>query len=167
MWSFAELVSTTPMPLTNQAQWKATASHNPDAAANGISGEGTTRWESAAAQEPGMWFQVELPQPVNVAEVLVDVLAGGRGNLGFGFGRGRGSMPSGPLVAYRLQVSMDGTTWSEPIAEGQGQNPTTTIAIKSPTPAKFVRITQTGTPQNPTAWAIQRVRILTVGSSTP
>jgi hypothetical protein len=166
MWSFAELVATTPMPLTNQAQWKATASHNPDAAANGISGEGPTRWESAAAQEPGMWFQIELPQPVNVAEVMVDVLAGGRGNLGFGFGRGRGSMPAGPLVAYRLQVSMDGTTWSEPVAEGAGQNPTTTITVK-PVQAKFVRITQTGTPQNPTAWAIQRVRILTVGSIGP
>jgi hypothetical protein len=76
-------------------------------------------------------------------------------------------MPAGALAAYKLQVSMDGTTWSEPIAEGQGQNPTTTMAIKSPVPAKFVRITQTGTPQNPTAWAIQRVRILTVGSSTP
>jgi len=164
MWSFAELVSTTPMPLTNQSQWKATASHNPDAAANGINGEGTTRWESAAAQEPGMWFQIELPQPANVVEVLVDTLAGGRGNLGFGFGRGRGSMPAGPLAAYRLQVSMDGTTWSEPLAEGAGQNPTTTITIK-PVQAKFVRITQTGTPQNPTGWAIQRVRIFTVGTS--
>ncbi len=84
MWSFAELVSTTPMPLLNQAQWKATASHNAAAASDGINGEGTTRWESAVAQEPGMWFQIELPQPVNVAEILVDTLAGGRGGFGFG-----------------------------------------------------------------------------------
>ena len=113
-----------------------------------------------------MWFQIELPQPVNVAEVLVDTLTGGRGNLGFGFGRGRGGVPAGPLSAYRVQVSTDGTTWSEPVAEGQGQSPTTTIVFK-PVQARFVRITQTGTPQNPTAWAIQRIRIFTVGSVTP
>jgi len=164
MWSFAELVSTTPMPLLNQVEWKATASHNPDAAASGINGEGTTRWESAVAQEPGMWFQIELPQPVNVAEILVDTLAGGRG--GFGFGRGRGTLPAGPLSAYRVQVSMDGTTWSEPVAEGQGQNPTTTITLK-PVQARFVRITQTGTPQPASAWAIQRVRIFAIGGVKP
>ena len=162
MWSFAELVSTTPMPLVNQAQWKATASHNPEAAANGINGEGTTRWESGAPQAPGMWFQIELPQPAQVAEILVDTLAGGRGNFGFGRGRG-GALPAGPLASYSVQVSMDGTTWSAPIAEGPGQNPTTTITFK-PVQAKFVRITQTGTPQNASAWAIQRVRIFTIGT---
>ncbi len=164
MWSFAELVSATPMPLVNQTQWKATASHNPEAAANGINGEGTTRWESAVAQEPGMWFQIELPQPANVAEIVVDTLAGGRG--GFGFGRGRGTLPAGPAAAYRVQVSMDGATWGEPVAEGQGQNPTTTITLK-PVQARFVRITQTGTPQPASAWAIQRVRIFTIGAAKP
>ncbi len=110
-----------------------------------------------------MWFQIELPQPAQVAEVLLDTLAGGRGNLGFGFGRGRGALPAGPLASYSVQVSMDGTTWSAPIAEGPGQNPTTTITFK-PVQAKFVRITQTGTPQNASAWAIQRVRIFTIGT---
>ena len=166
MWSFAELVSSTPMPLVNQADWKVSASHNNETAANGINGQGPTRWESGAAQEPGMWFQVELPQPVNVAEVLIDVLAGGRGNLGFGIGRGRGGAPSGALSAYKLQVSMDGSTWSEPVAEGQGQSPTTTIAVK-PVQAKFVRVTLTAAPPTPLGWAIQRLRIFTVGSVTP
>jgi mono/diheme cytochrome c family protein len=161
MWTYAELVSTTPLPLLNQAQWKATASHNAEAAGNGINGEGTTRWESGVAQTPGMWFQIELPQPVNVAEILVDVLAGGRG--GFGFGRGRGALPAGPLASYRVQVSMDGAAWSEPVAEGPGQNPTTTIAI-TPVPARFVRITQTGTPATAAQWAIQRVRIFSLGA---
>ena len=162
MWSFAELVSTTPMPLVNQAQWKATASHNPEAAANGINGVGTTRWETGAPQAPGMWFQIELPQPAQVAEVLLDTLAGGRANFGFGRGRG-GALPAGPPASYSIQVSTDGSTWSAPIAEGPGQNPTTTITFK-PVQAKFVRITQTGTPQNASAWAIQRVRIFTIGT---
>jgi mono/diheme cytochrome c family protein/glucose/arabinose dehydrogenase len=167
MWSFAELVSTTPMPLLNHAEWKATASHNAEAAGNGINGEGTTRWESAVAQEPGMWFQIELPQAVNVAEIFIDTQAGGRGGFGGrGRGRGRGGVPAGPLTAYRVQVSMDGTTWSEPVAAGQGQNPTTTVAFK-PVPARFVRITQTGTPATAAAWAIQRVRIFAVGAAKP
>jgi mono/diheme cytochrome c family protein len=163
MWSFSELVSTTPMPLLTQAQWKASASHNTETAGNGINGEGTTRWESGAVQEPGMWYQVELPQPANIVEVHVDALAGGRGNFGFGFGRGRGGVPSGSLAAYRVQVSSDGTTWSDAVAEGKGQNPTTTIVMK-PVVARFIRITLTAAPPNAIGWAIQRVRILTVGN---
>ena len=112
-----------------------------------------------------MWFQIELPQPVNVAEVLIDVLSGGRGNLGFGIGRGRGGVPSGAVSAYKLQVSMDGTAWSD-VAEGQGQSPTTTVTVK-PVQAKFVRVTVTTAPPTPLGWAIQRLRIFTVGSVTP
>jgi hypothetical protein len=110
-----------------------------------------------------MWFQIELPRPVTVAEILVDVSAGGRrGAGGFG-GRGRGgALPSGALSAYQVQVSMDGTTWGAPVAEGQGQNPTTTITL-GPVQARFIRITQTATPQNPIGWAIQRIRIFAIG----
>jgi hypothetical protein len=102
---------------------------------------------------------------VSVAEVMVDTLAGGRGNMGFGlFGRGRGgAAPAAALVAYRVQVSTDGTTWSDALAEGQGQAPTTTMTLSKPTQAKFIRITQTGTPVKPLGWAIQRVRVLAIG----
>ena len=113
-----------------------------------------------------MWFQIELPQAVTVAEILVDTLAGGRGGFGFGRGRGRGTLPVAALSSYRVQVSMDGATWSEPVAEGPGQNPTTTIAVK-PVTARFVRITQTATPPVAAAWAIQRVRIFTLGTAKP
>jgi hypothetical protein len=57
---------------------------------------------------------------------------------------------------------MDGTTWGAPVAEGQGQNPTTTITL-GPVQARFIRITQTATPQNPIGWAIQRIRIFAIG----
>ena len=99
-----------------------------------------------------MWFQIELPQPINVAEIIVDTLAGGRGNVGFGFGRGRGgAAPAAALSAYRVQVSMDGTTWSEPVAEGQGQDADDDDDARKPVQAKFVRITQTATPPKPTS----------------
>jgi glucose/arabinose dehydrogenase/mono/diheme cytochrome c family protein len=161
MWSFAELASTTPMPLTNQSDWKASASHNNENAANGINGSGTTRWTTNARQEPGMWFQIELPQPTTIAEIIVDASMGG-GFAGFG-GRGTGGMPALGMSAYRLQVSMDGTTWGDPIAEGQGQptNPTTVMSF-APVQAKFVRITQTQSVQFNVGWAIQRVRIFAI-----
>ena len=51
-----------------------------------------------------------------------------------------GTFPRG----YRVQLSMDGSTWGAPVAEGQGSGLTTMIAF-SPAAAKFIRITQTGT----------------------
>jgi mono/diheme cytochrome c family protein/glucose/arabinose dehydrogenase len=160
-WTFAELAATTPMPLVNQAEWKATASHNADTAANGINGSGATRWATALRQEPGMWYQIELPQPTTIAEIIVDASTSG-GFGGFG-GRGTGGIPALSMAGYRLQVSMDGATWSDPIAEGQG-NPITPTTVMSfaPVRAKFVRITQTQTVQFNVAWAIQRVRIFAI-----
>jgi mono/diheme cytochrome c family protein/glucose/arabinose dehydrogenase len=165
-WTLAELAETTPTLLTNQSEWKATASHNPDTAANGLNGTGTTRWDSGAVQEPGMWFQVELPRPTNVAEILIDTFVGGRGGL-FG-GRGRGNtIPGLTATAYRVQVSMDGTTWSDPVAEGQGAGAiaaTTPVALTKPVQARFIRITQTGTPPNQFGWGIQRIRVFAIGA---
>jgi mono/diheme cytochrome c family protein/glucose/arabinose dehydrogenase len=160
-WTLAELAATTPMPLANQSEWKATASHNTETAADGINGSGATRWTTAARQEPGMWYQIELPQPATVAEIIVDASTSG-GFGGFG-GRGTGGIPAIGMSAYRLQVSMDGTTWSDPLAEGQGQPTTpTTVMSFAPVQAKFVRITQTAAVQFNVAWAIQRVRIFAI-----
>jgi glucose/arabinose dehydrogenase/mono/diheme cytochrome c family protein len=162
MWSFAELAAATPLPLTNQAEWKASASHNTEGAANGINGTGSTRWTSNARQEPGMWYQIELPQPTTIAEIIVDASPAGGGLGGFR-GSGSGTMAAFGMTAYRLQVSMDGTTWSEPIAEGKGGglNPTTVMSF-APVQARFIRVTQTGSVQFPVAWAIQRFRIFAI-----
>ena len=43
---------------------------------------------------------------------------------------------------YQVQVSMDGTTWSKPVAEGKGTG-SRTDATFAPAKARFVRITQT------------------------
>jgi hypothetical protein len=39
------------------------------------------------------------------------------------------------------------------------------MSLSAPTRAKFIRVTQTGTPANAVAWAIQRVRIFTIGAA--
>ena len=65
-----------------------------------------------------------------------------------------GTYPRG----YRVQTSLDGKTWSAPVAEGQGSGSPTVIAFR-PVRLKFVRITQTATAGDVPAWAMQRLRL--------
>ena len=66
--------------------------------------------------------------------------------------------PARGPVAYTLQLSMDGTTWGAPVAQGPGETPTTIIAFPA-AQAKFIRITQTGTATNNEFWGIQQLRV--------
>jgi hypothetical protein len=75
-----------------------------------------------------------------------------------------GGVPSGAVSAYKLQVSMDGTAWSD-VAEGQGQSPTTTVTVK-PVQAKFVRVTQTATVENAPPLSIQQLRLYRTPATT-
>ena len=152
-WTYAELVASTPTPLRPEPTWTASASHNPDAAASALNFAG---WSTNAPQEPGMWFQIALPAPVMLTEIQFNSLP-----------RRRGWGPDAPPPqmtsphGYRVQVSMDGTTWSPPVAEGQSLATTTTIAFE-PAEARFVRITQTATPEGEAPpWSMQRLRLFT------
>ncbi len=129
-----------------------------------------------------MWFQVELPEAVNVTEVQFDAAGGGRlggggGNRGRG-GRGAPPAATGTTVArrsrldavrlaapppaigyarrFRVDVSVDGTSWL-PVAEGSGA-PLTTAAFR-PTRAKVVRITQTADAPGEPPWVVQNLRL--------
>jgi mono/diheme cytochrome c family protein/glucose/arabinose dehydrogenase len=162
-WTQATLEAAVPTPL-DRTGWRLSASHGTNTAANILQQDANppVRWESAAPQVPGMWFQVELPQATRISEIIMEVTVPVPGRFGGG-GRGRGAMPTAPPANYSVQVSADGSTWSTPIAQGPGQNPKTTITFP-PVEAKFVRITQTGTPANPQAgWAIQRLTIFRAG----
>jgi hypothetical protein len=90
-WTLAELMPTVPAPLDDAASWKLSASVNAEAAANFST---TGRWDTAGPQQPGMWFQIELAEPANVAEVQLDATAPtGRGNAGLGGFGGLGVTP--------------------------------------------------------------------------
>jgi glucose/arabinose dehydrogenase/mono/diheme cytochrome c family protein len=173
-WTVAELESTLPIRIEETSTWKLTASHNGDAAGNPINGAG--RWDSGAPQQPGMWYQIELPAATRISEVQLDSavpfsFAGGRRGRGAAPGRGgpgpagaRGGAPPAPAagpVRYKVQVSMDGSTWSD-AAEGDGQTPTTVIAF-APTESRFIRITETAPARNNEQWAIAAVRVYRVG----
>ena len=78
---------------------------------------------------------------------------------------GRGSPPpvfgSFPL-GYQVQVSMDGKSWSAPVAEGKG-SPATTVATFRPVQARFIRVTQTDSGQNAPPWSVLNFRVYAVG----
>jgi mono/diheme cytochrome c family protein len=158
-WTLAELLPIVPTPLANTAEWKLSASHNTAAAANALGTTPGARWESGAPQQPVMWFQIELPQAVTVAELQMDAMATGPGGRGRG-GRGAGPPAVAP-VAYSVQVSLDGTTWQPPVAQGAGSMPTTTVSLPR-VQARFIRVNETGIAQNGEGWGIQQVRVLTV-----
>src|SRR5215471_2757761 len=65
-WPIPELESTLPRLIVRDPSWKATASHNPAIAPNGF---GIQPWTSGEPQKSGMWYQVELSQPTEIAEV--------------------------------------------------------------------------------------------------
>ncbi len=185
-WTLPELEASLPRVMTNAAEWRLSASHNTEAAMNATGTVPGGRWDTAgAAQQPGMWFQIELPQPTTVSEVQIDTaLPFGRGRRG-----GRGAAPPaagrdserggtgaarsaarrrrGPRRTTgadrrpgRLQrAALDGRQrLGPPVAQGAGAAPTTVMQF-APADAKFIRITQTGSASNGEQWAIAQVRI--------
>jgi mono/diheme cytochrome c family protein/glucose/arabinose dehydrogenase len=145
-WTLGELEASLPRPMIPDSSWKVTASHNSSAAPGALD---YTRWTSDAPQQPGMWIQIALPQPVMLTEIEFDSppVAGGRG------GASTATFPRG----YRVEVSTDGAIWSA-VAEGQGSGRITSIAF-APVSASFVRLTQTAPTENAPVWSIERLRL--------
>ena len=76
-WTVAELEGALPRLLPVDPTWKATASHNAEQAGKRL--DARRMDERARRKQPGMWFQVELPQPAMITEVQFDAGApGGR-----------------------------------------------------------------------------------------
>jgi mono/diheme cytochrome c family protein len=135
-WDVEALKASIPAPLVQEG-WVATASHNSNVASRALS---LQSWNSGAPQQPGMWFQVELPKPVMLTEVQFESTAGAyeitRGRIlnaeapAGGRGAARGAPAGAPAPpqppppnlgyprGYKVEVSSNGTTWST-VAEGK------------------------------------------------
>jgi len=147
MWTVEELDRTLPRPIIPDATWAAAASHNNGGAAGAFD---YSRWSTNAPQEAGMWFRIELPQSVVLTELQFDSPTAGGGRSGL------------PVTAtsprsYRVEVSTDGTSWTE-VAQGQGGARTTTIVF-SPVTARMVRITQAADAKEAPSWSMERLRV--------
>ena len=145
-----EILSLMPVAVTNQAQWKTSASHNSSLASYAIDGGATNAWTSGTAQSAGMWIQIELPKPVPLWDL--NFAAPARSSLETsGFPRG-----------YKVQVSLDGSQWSDPVAQGNGRGLYTLIPL-DPVEAKAIRITLTSAAPDAPAWEINRTQLLRQG----
>ncbi len=162
-WAVDELMASLPRQLVVAPAWTFSASHNEAVANYAVS---IQPWTTGAPQAPGMWFQVELPEAVTLTEIQFEspavsadaepVVAGAPPRTGGGRG-GQPAVDAFP-VAYQVQVSMDGSTWGQPVATGHGTGEETTIAF-APVRAKFVRITQTGNATDARFWSMRRLRL--------
>jgi mono/diheme cytochrome c family protein len=165
-WTVEELERAVPRPLVPDERWRVTASHDGQPAARSANAAGGYNFQVSAAgalsylgwttgvpQEPGMWLQIELPEPARLAEVQFT-------SSSVGGGRGVPATSTHPR-AYRLQVSMDGTTWSAPVAEGQGAPGVTTITF-APVTARFLRLMQTADVPDAPPWSMRLLRLFVV-----
>jgi len=144
-WTEAELAAAVPQPLTNRTEWKVSANYNAKSAPLAIDGDLGTRYDTSTFQVPGMWYQVELPQAAIINGVRLEAASSHE------------DYPRG----YQVELSPDGVTWGAPVAKGAGDQPTTEIIFPA-APAKFIRITQTGSVQG-LYWSIHELSVYTPG----
>ncbi len=120
--------------------WTATASSTGagGSLSGAIDGNSATRWNSGQAQAGGEWYEIDMGSVHTVAMVTVQTPADSLWDY-----------PRG----YMLEVSTDGATWTT-VGTGMAYGWKRPISI-SPTPARYIRITQTGVA--PQWWSIDEV----------
>lgn len=161
VWQHDALMASVPQLLKVDSAWKASASESARTVVGGSAApiraftfEG---WTTGAPQRPGMWFQAEMPRTVMLNEIEF-ASPGQPAPRPAGAARGtrlppRMTSPRG----YRVEVSLDGTRWSAPVAQGESAAPYTIISFE-PVQARFVRITQTATAPDSAAWSMQKLQ---------
>ena len=186
-WTVPEIEASLPALLPALSTWTLTASHNPAAAGRAVTLAGWSStapqaagmWFQIELPEPAVITEVQF----DAAATGRAGGAGGRGAGGAAGGRGAaapappGAAPDpaaaggagrGVIAApappvgypreYQIQVSMDGKTWSAPVAKGPGS--TLILASFAPVRAKAIRITQTAVAATDAPpWSIQNLRI--------
>src|SRR5439155_15228696 len=127
-WTIEQLKNFDLPLLTDRKLWKANASIYPKPQ-NAIDGKRdgghTSSWHGQ--NTPGCWFAVDLGKPYRLTQLVLDSFYEDR-------------YPR----AYMIQVSNDGKTWSQPIAEGKGEGIFTHVTFE-PVVARYFKITETGT----------------------
>jgi glucosylceramidase len=129
-----------PKSLTPVSLAGATASAVPAAdAALAFDADGSTVWQSKAAQAAGQYVQVDLGTAKQFRRVAID----SGGNIG------------DFAAAWQVSTSFDGTTW-RPLATGTSTGQLTNVDVKQ-TRARYIRIANTGTSDH--WWSLADVRL--------
>lgn len=155
-FTYNELVTSLPIPIQfDRDRWQVTSSHASDGRVGGtaspigaLSFEG---WSTGAPQEAGMWFQVDLPEPLELQEIRFHAPS---------LWRGGGPDAPPPLEqyprAFEVSVSLDGETWQS-VSAGNGRTSDNKIAF-APALAQMIRISLTeGEEEAP--WAMREMKL--------
>ena len=119
--------------------WKVSASHNSGNAGRVLDGNVGTRWDSAAVQKPGMYFQVDFGTELTFDTLILDI----------------GSSTGDMAVKWNVYVSSDGSDWGEAIASGEKGNG---LISFDPVEARYLRVTQNGSSEG-SYWSIHELYV--------
>lgn len=125
-WTLAELKPYDPV-LEGRARWKLSSDRNAADLGGCVDGDAKTRWTSGETQRPGTWLVIELPEPVEIAEIDLDTAAS------------PGDWPK----RYEVRTSVDGERWSAPVASGKGSKENSRITF-APVTTRWLKVTQKG-----------------------
>ena len=157
-YKYPELKAATPRPLVPTTEWKVTSSHNAPTRVGGkaspTSAFNFEGWSTGEMQQQGMWFQIELPQPVSLAEIDFYCKPISRGWR-------PGSPP--PIQTYprdyKISVSLDGKEWKV-IAQEQGKRALSSISLNR-AKAKFIKmeLAKSLDEELETPWSMQQLKL--------
>jgi len=124
--------------------WQARASHNQADVGKAFDKNPDTFWDSQVAQQPGMWYELDLGQIQTIERIKIE-------SPGRGFATG-----------FILSVSTDRTNWQ--VVHKMPLNWMSIDASFTPRPVRYIKIEQTGTPSWGAHWLISEI---TVGLAHP
>jgi len=146
-WTIAELDALLPRQIESQSTWKLSSNFAPEDLSLALDHNDTTRWTSKKEQSPGMWVTLELPEVETVQGIILDA------------GKSRNDYPR----ACKVELSEDGKAWSAQVTTGGGTSPVTELQFP-PKPARFIRVTQTGSASG-LYWSIHEIKLLVPAKS--
>ena len=146
LYQFDQLIKTIPQEL-QQTGLKATASHTTSTRIGGnvspLSALTYEGWTTGEKQKKGMWYQLEFPTEVTLAEINFTapqtVKPGWQPNPKLPPGQPRPFIQTFPRT-FTIETSADGKTWQPTASELKGQSGENIISLAS-TKAKFLKIT--------------------------
>ncbi len=143
-WTLPTLQPLVAQPLPNRAAWRITSNRVRLADAPALTTSPITLpFTVESGQTAGAWLHIELPAPATLCEIRL----------------GSTQYPRNAARALTVELSMDGTAWSAPVATVKGNAPVLEFAFAA-TPAKFLRLTQTA-PATNAPWSLDDLVLFT------
>lgn len=127
-WTLEALNARLPQPVGNRGAWKFTT-NRPGRTGDGAApstGPATLSFTVEAPVVADAWLQIELPEAVTIAEMRLS----------------SANSPRNFTRSFKIELSMDGENWGDPVATGRGIGPIVDVTFPA-TKAKWVRITHT------------------------